>query len=317
MKPRPIHTSPPLLGLSVLAAAVALGSVAQAQDAVASDALVQQRVRAELRAVMTGLIQSGTFGDAAPGRIHLEVEAPAQRVSDLGLLVDSSRADADGLHVLAVTPGGSAERMGIRAGDVLAAVDNTPLGGEGGAGILRAHVDALPDGAALAFSLRRDGSTQRIGGTLSSVYLPPMRLTVGDGTQLASRGDDGMAEASGGCGRISDFDVAPRQQQLHAATIISIDGKLPGPSGSHAYRVAAGTHEVKVAERIDDRYLSFNDRARNAGVSSNRYKTLVVDVAPDTTTLVAARLNEAERNNPANGAYWDPVAWKQTAEPCR
>ena len=31
----------------------------------------------------------------------------------------------------------------------------------------------------------------------------------------------------------------------------------------------------------------------------------------------AARLNEDQRDNPANGAYWDPVVWKETPETCR
>jgi hypothetical protein len=120
-----------------------------------------------------------------------------------------------------------------------------------------------------------------------------------------------------GCGRISDFDVAPRQDHLHAAKIISIDGVAPGPTGSRSYRVDAGRHVVKVAEQIENRYLSFNDRARNSGLATDRYKTLDVDVAPDTTTLIAARLNEDKRDESRNGAYWDPIAWKQSTESCR
>ena len=196
----------------------------------------------------------------------------------------------------------------------------TPTLALGGA-TLRRTVDALPDGSALAFYVRRDGSTQTLSGSLRSIELPPMRLTVGAGTRLAAADvggrDVGASDGlSAGCGRISDFDTAPRQQQLHGAKIISIDGRTPGPSGSKAYRVTAGTHEVKVAEDIESRYLSFSDRARLSGPATRRYKTLAVDVAPGTTTLIAARLIESERNNPTDGAYWEPVAWKQVEEAC-
>lgn len=121
------------------------------------------------------------------------------------------------------------------------------------------------------------------------------------------------AAASGECGRISIFDNAPRQQDLHAATIISIDGRIPGTADQDVYRVPVGTHTLEVSERIDDRYLAFNDRLRDAGKT---YKKLTIDVAPDMTYSVAARLNEDQRRNWKDGAYWDPVVWNQAPESC-
>lgn len=308
-----IHTTRPSFGALALLVTLTLGGLAHA-----ADADVEQRLRGELDAVMTELIQSGAFD----GEGSLDVGAPARRVADLGLLVDSARADADGLRVLAVTPGGGAERIGLRAGDALLALNGTSLARADGGATLRDTVDALPDGSTLAFYVQRDGRAQTLSGPLRSIELPPMRLTVGGGTQLAAAAPRGRAtvagdEAMAGCGRISDFDTAPRQQQLHAAKIISIDGRTPGPDGSRSYRVAAGAHEVKIAEDIESRYLSFSDRARSSGPAMGRYKTLSVDVAPGTTTLIAARLIPEQRNNPTDGAYWEPVAWKQVDEACR
>jgi hypothetical protein len=288
---------------------------------------VEQRVRAELRAVMTELVEAGAFGNQPSRQISLAVDTPAERVNNLGLLVDSAREHRDGVHVFGVTPGGGAERMGVRAGDVLVAVNGRSLADNADAATsLRSGVDGVPDGGALAFDVRRDGRALSLSGALSSVDLPPMRLTVGSGTLVASNAGGAAtgtvaAGAAGavppvasGCGRISDFDSAPRQQQLHKAKIISIDGALPGPSGASSYRVAAGSHTVKVGEQIENRYLSFNDRARMA---NDDYKTLHIDVPADTTVLVAARLNEDKRSDPRNGGYWDPVAWKQIPEGCR
>lgn len=301
-------------GPLALLAALALSGLAHAGSA---DANVEQRLRGELNAIMTELIQSGAFD----GQGSLDVGTPARRVADLGLLVDSAHADARGLRVLAVTPGGGAERIGLRTGDTLLALNGTSLARSDGGATLRDTVDALPDGSPLAFYVQRDGATQTLSGPLRSIELPPMRLTVGAGTQLAAaapseRGIGGGGDAMSGCGRISDFDSAPRHQQLHAAKIISIDGSTPGPDGAKSYRVAAGTHTVKVAEDIESRYLSFSDRARASGPATRRYKTLSVDVAPGTTTLIAARLITEQRNNPSDGAYWEPVAWKQVDEAC-
>ncbi len=293
---------------------------------------VEQRLREELNVVMMDLIQSGAFGNTSPQQIAIDIDSPPQKVSNLGLLVDSKGGAADGLHVLAVTPGGNAERMGLRAGDVLVALNGTQLSSADGASTLRNTVDSLPDGGRLDFNVRRDGRTTTIGGAATSMYLPAMHLSVGSGTALASNAGDsgaraaadsrpgaygnGPTDTSQGCGRINDFDVAPRGQRLHKATIIAIDNHAPGPHGSQSYQVSAGPHTLKVAENIEERYFSFNSRQRNAQVGGG-YKTIDVNVAPDTTYLVAARLNEDQRDNPAHGAYWDPVVWKEVPETCR
>lgn len=296
---------------SVLGLALLVALAGGMQSAAGADAPVEQRLREELRALMTELVQSGAFGDRPAQEISLTVDAPAQRVSDLGLLVDSKHDSRDGLHVLAVTPGGSGERMGLRGGDVLVALNGRSLAGTDAAATLRGMIDAMPNGSALAFEIRRDGAARTLNGTLSAVELPPMRLTIGPAPRAAA-----ADPAAGGCGRISEFDVAPRQQGLHAAKIIAIDGEPPGPTGSTSFQVPAGRHVLKVAEQIEPRYLAFNDRLRNAGPGS-RYKQLEVDVAADTTLLVAARLNDEKRNEWRDGAYWDPVVWKTSAERCR
>ncbi|MEO7432817.1 MAG: PDZ domain-containing protein [Dokdonella sp.] len=310
---------------SARVSAVASGAILRGTPGAGMD--VQQRMRAELRAVMTELVEAGAFGDQPSQQISLAVETPGERVNTLGLLVDSAHAHRDGLHVFGVTPGGGAERIGLRAGDVVVAMNGHSLTDNANAASdLRRGVDLLPDGGVLAFDVRRGGRALALSGALTSVYLPPMRLTVGSGTQLASNAGVDMAAvatatstgettaSTSGCGRISDFDSAPRQQKLHGAKIISIDGALPGPTGSSSYRVTAGSHTVKIGEQIESRYLSFNDRARMA---NDDYKTLRIDVPADTTVLVAARLNEDHRSDPRNGAYWDPVAWKQIPEGCR
>lgn len=284
-----------------------------AHGATTANVSVDQRVRAQLRAVMTELVETGAFGDQSLQQVSLAVDTPAERVSNLGLLVDSAHEYRDGLHVFGVTPGGGAERIGVRAGDVLVALNGNSLADKAdAAALLRRAIDTLPDGSPLAFDIRRDGRAIAMAGALASVYLPPMRLLIGTGALLATNAASDTSDIAG-CGRITEFDVAPRQQHLHAAKIISIDGVAPGPSGSMSYRVKAGVHVLKVSEGIENRYLSFGSRTHSATAI---YKSLTVDVAPDTTVLIAARLNEDKRNDPQNGAFWDPVAWKQVAEPC-
>ncbi len=119
--------------------------------------------------------------------------------------------------------------------------------------------------------------------------------------------------ASAACGRISIFDNAPRQKDLHAAFIVNIDGKLPGTHDQKVYRVTPGKHVLEVIEHIDNKYLTINDRQRTM---ARKYKKLTIDVSPNTTYSVAARLNQEHASDWQNGAYWDPVVWNETTEAC-
>lgn len=322
-----------LLASSLAAAAGSADSVAGQVAPMAAQARTslgispEQRLREELRALLLDMIESGAFGKTPAEQISLTIDEPAQRTSGLGVLVDSSSAAraVDGLHVLGTTPGSTASRMGLRSGDVIRSINGVSLSGLGAdssgraraAQLLRERVESLDDGAAIAFEVSRDGRLTTVSGTMTSAWIPAMHLTVGDGLAMASpsAGSDGSQAATGGCGRISIFDVAPRQRELHAAALISIDGKRSPFGGQTTFRVSTGEHVLTVSEQIESRYLGFNDRLRNSDPSS-RYKTLTVNVAPNTTYLLAAQLNKDRRNEWRDGAYWDPVIWSETSEDC-
>lgn len=287
-----------------------------------------QRLRADLRVLLMDLVQSGAFGQIPADRISLSVDLPAERAADLGVLVDSSSGEAAsrGLVVLGTTPGGLAGSLGFRSGDLLLSINDVSLaalgsdssGGARAVQVLRDTLVSLDDGAALRFNIARDGSTRSIVGKMTSILIPSAHLQLG-GTATAATVDATRAEGdkeSGKCGRISTFDSAPRQRQLHGATLIDIDGDRSPMPGQTSLRVSAGRHILKVGERIDLRYLGFGQRLRDRG-GSERYKTISVDVKPNTTYLLAAQLNEAHRNEWRDGAYWDPVIWSETHENCR
>ena len=150
------------------------------------------------------------------------------------------------------------------------------------------------------FERRRRLGSARAAGALRRAHTAPDR-----------------ADASQGCGRISDFDVAPRGQGLHEATIIAIDNHTPGPHGSQSYLVSAGPHTLKVSEQYRAALLLVQQppaqraarrRLQDASRSTSRPTRLIS--SPRAST-------RSQRDNPANGAYWDPVVWKEVPETCR
>ncbi len=288
---------------------------AQAQQP-AGNGSTEEQLRESLRVLLLDLVRSGAFADTPPAQLDLVIDSPPQRVVDLGLIVDSAAAvrDRDGLRVLGTTPGGIAERIGLRSGDLVVAVNGEALSGVDGAALrLRDRLAALEDGSPLRFDLRRGGQSMQVSGTFTGTWLPAARLSLG--ANAATTDDAAVTGTAGGCGWVTIFDTAPRQQGLHAASLNRIDGRNAGVGGQTRFRLPVGRHELEIGERIEVHYLPFNDRLRNAG--GVRYKPLVVDVAADTELHVAVRLHEDRRNEWKDGAYWDPVVWRESARPCR
>lgn len=148
--------------------------------------------------------------------------------------------------------------------------------------------------------------------------LPLLSLCLLAGTCVAGQDSPGPTPVlnATGCGRISIFDVAPRSQDLYRARLMNLDGQLPGPAGAKSFRVTPGRHVLQVAELIDPE--QFNDvQRRQRDMRAKPYKDLVVDVQPDTTYLLGARLVEARRNYITDGSYWEPVIYQQNSEKCQ
>jgi hypothetical protein len=288
----------------------------------------EEMVRNELRQALVRLSAAGAFGDRAPGDVSMTVTLPAERFIDLGVLVDGRAPADDGVRVLGVTPGSGGASLGVRAGDVLTAVNGATLVGLGrdatgnatAVGVLKRTVDALPDSGTLQIDVRRNGAPMQLAGTVSARYLPALRLELGDGALVASTSPAAAASrvaaatstASGeGCGRVSTFHVAPRSEHLYAVKLLQVDGRLPGTSLQETFRLSPGRHELLLSEQIDRRDLpdTFTRKRTEWG-----RKLLTVDVVAGETLLLAARLDDPRA---ATADYWAPVVWKSTAEPCR
>lgn len=299
--------------------ALMLAATTQASRADGNPAATEQRLRAGVQQMLVDLAGKGGLVDATGAPGHFDISEPARDVDNLGVVVNGNDGGDAGLVVMAVTPGSAAAKMGVLSGDRLVSINDASLVGLGldadhkpiAVATLRSTIARVGDGGRLNLSVDRDGRHIDFQGSLQRLRLPAVQLTVG--VQVASNAATATMPIAG-CGRINEFDVAPRQQHLHRAQLIAIDGTSPGPSGSPSFELSVGRHTLTVAEEIEDRYLSFNNRLRNAG--NDRYKQIDVDVKPNTTYFLAARLNMDKVNQWRDGAYWDPALWLEKTERC-
>ncbi|MBX3727502.1 MAG: PDZ domain-containing protein [Xanthomonadales bacterium] len=291
IRPRPFRR------LAAAALAVCLAGSAFAQHG--GDPVEDAFRLALLRLSQDGLLDPGTTARV--------IERPAEKVANFGALVD--REEADGLRVLGTLPGGSAERIGLRSGDVLLAANGTELRGAGAGERMRDLLAGMDDGAPVRFDLLRDGRRQQLAGTMQVLELPAVRVELMGETTAA--GDPDSV-----CARLSTFPVPSRSRQLHPARLLAVEGGLPGPSSQDTFRVAPGRYRLTLAEDIDSREFSaIANRQRSRG--GQRQAVLELEVQAGITYLLAARLLPERRERILEGGYWQPVVWRQRNEPCR
>ena len=318
---RPAQRGQRLTRLMPVLLALLFTASAQASRADGNPAQVEQRLRAGMHDMLVDLANKGELADSNGAPLNLNFSEPSRDVDNLGVVVNSKDNGDAGLAIMAVTPGSAAARMGVHSGDRLTAVNDQTLTDLGrdeedrprAVAVLRAEIAKLGDGGTIKLTVDRDGRRIAFEGRLQKLRLPALSLHVGDGVQVASSASSNTMPPEG-CGRINQFDIAPRQQQLHRAQLIAIDGEAPGPGGSPSFRLSSGKHTLTVAEAIEDRYLSFNNRFRNSG--NDRYKKIDVDVKSNTTYYLAARLNKDKAGQWRDGAYWDPALWLEKTEAC-
>lgn len=306
-----------MLGKTTLAALLAAGA------ANAADTDIEARLHEEVQAMLVRLMDSGELRREDLQAVVVSSE-PTRR-ADFGAIVDvRPRSAADGLEVLAVTPGGNAAALGLRAGDRIVAVDGMALDGLGtdaqgrsvAAATLSERVSASQ--GPLVLEVVRDGRRTELRGPVQAHVLPPFRLELGAALAGAQLAAPAAGDSDSTCGRISVFDVAPRKSHVYPAVLIALGGEVPGPAGNDAYRVRPGRHELTVAEAIDpEQFTSLARVTRDRRSDPDRYKTLVIDVQPGITYRLGAQFHLDERHSIRDGEYWDPVIYTEVAEPCR
>jgi hypothetical protein len=256
----------------------------------------------DLDAAVLGLVDNGTVDPWSEQPVVLA--QPARVRHELGAVIDARPADGGLPRVMAITPGGAADRMRLAVGDRLLAVHGEPLSGGDAAEILRRGVqdDARP----LALQVQRGSAVLEVEGYVDRVDVPAYRLEVQP------------SAARGSCARISQTLTPPRSEQLFPAVLHEIDGRLPGPLSNDTFRVKPGRRVLKITEAIPAREFRGSENQRRSGLMRHeRFKYLTIDVQPDTIYWIGVKFDQDKTQPVRDQAYWEPVVWKSRPQACR
>jgi len=125
------------------------------------------------------------------------------------------------------------------------------------------------------------------------------------------------------CGFITtDEGVLPESRDVFRGHITQINGESP-KSLPLAYRMQPGKHVLVIAEdipryRIGRAQVVQMQRMQRVRNFSGYYKTLVVDVRPDTSYRIGVRLirDKLDTASIRDNAYWEPVVWEERHQAC-
>lgn len=287
--------------------ALALALLAATSTAAAQKADPAPQLRRE---VELALLDLGSRNALGPADQVVRISQPAQVRYELGAVVDAP--PEGGLRVLAVTPGGAAQRMNLAAGDRLLAVNGTRLGPGGDARRTLDRALQASDGH-LRLEVARGDRTLALAGQADVTAVPAYQLTVGT---------DG---SSSGCGYVSDrLGVVPMSQGIFSAQITRIDGRsTPLLFEPNRFRLPAGRHVLVVDERIPRSRIGLEEQRQIALMrqreKAGAYKALEVEIKPGVVHHVGARLVKEHMNSEGIRAnrHWEPVVWQEKPMACR
>ncbi|KGI78583.1 PDZ domain-containing protein [Oleiagrimonas soli] len=159
-----------LCSATLALAAFAVQAAPPPAKAPVADASDQAQLQAEFRQLQSQMNELGERMGKLAVRMHADDDPKvfAYRFMadpDRGMLGLVMMPTAKGLKIAAVTPGSSAEKAGVKAGDLIVAVDGKPTATSNGAVVDASHTAMLQDlkiGQKVTLKLDRDGRTRTV-----------------------------------------------------------------------------------------------------------------------------------------------------------
>lgn len=197
----------------------------------------------------------------------LTIEQPERQSLELGAVVDVRQPNTAGLPIVAVSPGAAAERLGLKVGDRLIAINGVNLAGAEAPG--KALLQALQvSNGDLTIQLLRGPAQLTLAGSVDTVTVPAYRLVLQPPEPRVAAA--GCALISGGAKAYGD---------VRKVEIVSIDGV---PADGIRHQVPAGRHTLAVRMIENLGFLSRDNRLYADRTGQARGQLRVHGMPPDT-----------------------------------
>jgi len=289
---------------AVLVLAAGLAAAAEPADRAALEkSLADARARLDAAAREVATLSQQLYGNGADDAMRM-MHGHGPRGAMLGVNIGGEQTRDDGVQVTGVSPSGPAQAAGLKAGDVIVAVDGRSLKRTGDSSPSRQLVDYMREvkpGQAVKVEYLRDG--KRMTASVSATQaMPPIAMLMRERMMLphgAMEGliPPGMMDFMGFGHAFGSLELAPVSPKLgqyfgtdkgvlvvrapdgnafrleDGDVIVAIDGRVPENPG-HAFRIL-GSYQPGEKVKLD--------------ILRNRKRTTVEGTLPPPDELGGAR----------------------------
>ncbi len=239
---------------------------------------------------------------------HFSMELPPQQMTNLGLILDVD-SSANGYKVLSVTPGSTAEKLAIKSGDRILAINDVKIN-EVNSGDAIHQLNQLVAGQQIKLALQTNGNYKELSTKIAGQYIPGIRLEIGSqslaGIETETAEPGSSAEA---CGEVTVFFKPPQAREIYPAVFNKIDDKH-AVRNWHNYRLPVGKHIIYLHEHINDT----KNLLRRIG--RQKAKPIEIEIKANTRYHLGAKFIRANRFKTLKGRHWEPVIWKTSKAAC-
>ncbi len=260
--------------------------------------------------------------------LHFQVGLPAKQSPNLGLVLDLDSI-AKGYKILSVTPGSYADKLNLKPGYLIIAINDIPVDNSEKRRAFSELENAIA-GDSLRLTIDKNGKTETFESIVIGKYTPSIKLEIG-AESTKDRFNDTVQTDEAGCGKVSVFFTPPSSKQFYHAKIFQIDEQRVN-STRETFRLKPGKHIIHLKEYIND-YLfvrrfrspqgsklsNWTDRTNDFKWSTRRNKrfhgvakSIEIDIKPNVTYNLAAKFIKDKQFKQRSGEYWEPVVWKET-----
>jgi len=119
------------------------------------------------------------------------------------------------------------------------------------------------------------------------------------------------------CGYVSAAAKPPQSDSLYPAAIRRIDGKDLPTRALSRYPLSVGKHSLSIQELVADTPRGYT-ALRKLGNKEVAvvYKIIEIDVAPNMSYQIGAKLDKSKIDPKRPNDFWEPVVWKTLEQGC-
>jgi len=275
-----------------------------------SEALLAQ-LEGNIKRTLQIVAQNEQSAGKDMSEFYFSLDFPPQQVTSIGLVLDVDGA-AKGYKVLSVTPGSTADKLAIKSGDQVLAINDIEINEENHQKAIQ-QLNQMVAGQDLKLSYRSGGNLKDISIKITGQYMPSIKLEIGSqssGNSTIESTEKLTEDNSQACGKVTYFFQPPINQDLYPVSINKIDDDHRKRNW-HSYRLPIGKHTIYLLEYIND--PGFPVRR----VGRQRAKPIEIDIKANTTYYLGAKFNRRYRLSASKGKHWDPVVWKTVERECK